>query len=319
MYESFNFCEDEFYLNDLKKRNLTISKLIKESRVDGLEMFVYDKINNVDQFKPFTIGVHLKYWPYWLAFWRNDEARLAEEFKNFDAQVKYYKAKNKTEWVNNIRQNILDALKLNPHYLVWHVSECDEKEIYTFNFKYTDAEVISATIELINEVSDVIPDDVCLLFENLWWPGLRMTNIEQARLMFGDPSKLKHKNVGVMFDLGHFACTNQDLKNQEDIIKYFEITYKKLGKYGKFIKGFHLSKSLSGEYIKGFKKTPPRDLDMKQIFSHISKIDQHQPFTDSVVKRAIELVKPKYIVHELLYDDLDDLKKKVRIQHNSLK
>lgn len=319
LLESFNFCEYKFYIDDLKRKNLSIAELIKELGVDGLEMFVYDKVENVEYFKDFTIGTHLKYWPHWLAFWQDDKIRLAEEFEDIDMQVKYYGAKTKKEWLNNIRKNILDALKLNPKYLVWHVSECNEKEIYTFNFKYTDAQVIKATIDVVNEVSDVIPEDVCVLFENLWWPGLRMTNIEQPKLMFGDSSKLKHKNAGVMLDLGHFASTNHDLKSQEDIVRYFEDTYKSLGKYGQFIKGFHLSKSLSGKYIKTFKKVQPKKLDMKKIFSHISEIDQHRPFTDKLVKRLIELAKPEYVVHELLYDDIEDLKKKVLLQRNSLK
>lgn len=319
MLESFNFCEYKLYLDDLKTKKLSVSELIKEVGVDGLEMFVYDKVENLEGFKAFTIGVHLKYWPYWLAFWKDDKIRLAEEFENFNKQVKYYNAQNKEAWLKNIRINILEALKLNPKYLVWHVSECNEKEIYTFNFKYTDAEVIEATIEVINEVSDVIPEDVCILFENLWWPGLRMTNIEQPKLMFGSNSKLKHKNVGVMLDLGHFASTNHNLKTEEDIVRYFTDTYKALGDYGKFIKGFHLSSSLSGKYIKSLNKIQPKALDMKKIFSHISKIDQHRPFTNKLLKSIIELAKPEYVVHELFYDDIDDLKKKVLLQRNSLK
>lgn len=319
LLESFNFCEYEFYLDDLKKKNSSISKLIKEIGVNGLEMFVYDKVENIEEFKDFTIGAHLKYWPHWLAFWKDDKIRLAEEFEDFNMQIKYYNAKNKEEWLNNIRLNILEALKLNPKYLVWHVSECNEKEIYTFKFKYSDAEVIKSTIDLINEVSDVIPEDVCILFENLWWPGLRMNDVEQVKLMFGSNSKLKHKNVGVMFDLGHFANTNMNLKNEEEIVRYFEKTYKSFGKYGEVIRGFHLSKSLSGEYLKNFKKVQPQKLDMKKVFSHISKIDQHRPFTNNLLKCVIDLVKPEYVVHELFYNDIDDLKKKVLLQRNALK
>lgn len=65
-------------------------------------------------------------------------------------------------------------MAVNPEYLVCHVSNCNLKEIFTFDFFYNDAQVIDASIEVFNAVSECIPDNVIVLFENLWWPGLRL-------------------------------------------------------------------------------------------------------------------------------------------------
>ncbi|MDO7206222.1 hypothetical protein Q5M85_21135 [Paraclostridium bifermentans] len=41
---------------------------------------------------------------------------------------------------------------------------------------YTDKDVIDASIELVNEIFKDLDTEVTILFENLWWPGLRMVD-----------------------------------------------------------------------------------------------------------------------------------------------
>ena len=101
-------------------------------------------------------------------------------------------------------------MAVNPEYLVWHVSNCNLKEIFTFDFFYNDAQVIDASIEVFNAVSECIPDNVIVLFENLWWPGLKMTDPELVRYFI---ENIEYKNKGIMLDTGHLLNTNLDINN----------------------------------------------------------------------------------------------------------
>lgn len=48
------------------------------------------------------------------------------------------------------------------------MSEANVQEIFTYNFYYNDRQVLLATSEVFNEVAKIIPDNVLILFENLW-------------------------------------------------------------------------------------------------------------------------------------------------------
>lgn len=139
------------------------------------------------------------------------------------------------------------ALNLKPQYLVWHVSEANVQEIFTYNFYYNDRQVLLATSEVFNEVAKIIPDNVLILFENLWWPGLRLNSMENVVYFF---EKLKHNNVGIMLDTGHLMNTNINLTSELEASIFIKDIVNNLGSFMSLIKGVHLNCSLSGQYQK---------------------------------------------------------------------
>ena len=104
---------------------------------------------------------------------------------------------------------------------------------------------------VFNRVADEIPEDVLVLFENLWWPGLRLTDPAVVRAFF---EKITHKNVGIMLDTGHLMNTDPSLQSERDGVEYILKIVKALGQDRKLIRGLHLNCSLSGEYVKTFKR-----------------------------------------------------------------
>jgi len=281
--------------------------------LDGVEMFVYQKMGIEDTTG--TIGAHLRYWPSWLGFWQHDQERVKSELPTEKDIKAYYGATSPEQWLDVIRDNIEEALKLRPQYLVWHISEASMEELYTLKFKYSDIQVVKSAAEVFNAVADIIPGNVKVLFENLWWPGLRLTDEQVVKAFFKD---IRRKNVGIMLDIGHLANTNATLSCEDDIVKYTFETIKDLGECAKYIKGIHLSKSLSGKYMNNFIREFPEHSSFAKHYKHITNIDQHIPFTSANLEKLIKTINPDYLVHELFYNDLPAMAKYVQIQQRSL-
>ena len=218
-------------------------------------------------------------------------------------------------WLRNIRDNIKAALVENPEYLVWHVAECTFEEVFTFKFEHSDMDVVTAAAAVFNRVADEVPEDVLVLFENLWWPGLRLIEPGIVDRFF---CGLKKQNVGIMLDTGHLMNTNISLSNELEAVSFICQTVENLGMYKNYIHGMHLSCSLSGSYQKHSCKAVPESCSMTEIMHHVTSIDQHLIFKESGLKSLIECIEPSYLVHELFYDNLAELSVLVQTQQKLL-
>ncbi len=316
MKQVFNYCCIPEYEEEIKKSGKDLNMFINTLDLDGVELNVYRSNPYLQSFESEAIGAHLRFWPAWLDFWRENDERLNKIYKSQKEIDEYYGGTTKAAWLLQIKRNIEAALLENPEYLVMHVSDASDEEIFSFDFAHTDLEVVRAAASVFNRVAHKIPENVTVLFENLWWPGLRLTDQKIVAKFF---QLVKRENVGIMLDTGHLMNTNPDLKTEEEAIDYVCETIRNLGDYAKYIKGIHLSCSLTGAYVKKLSKNPPKNVDIHAKLTHISKIDEHKPFTSSKVNEIIDLVKPKYLVHELAYKDFKDLEKNIKTQLSVLK
>lgn len=288
-----SYCVIAWYERELAIRKKTLVDYLNKYKLDGIEQFIYGMEMPFTDYRKNTVGVHLAFWPSWFKFWRED----GKYSLNNNVQ-------NKDEWLSMIRQNINIALEQKPEYLVWHVAESSLAEAFTFSFEHDDLTVSKAAAEVFNCVASSIPENVCVLFENLWWPGLRLLSKETVRAFF---AQIKKKNVGIMLDTGHLLNTNKQLKNEKQAIEYIDRCLINLGKEIQKIKGVHLNLSLSGKYQDTFPKGIPEKFNAELMTRHIASIDQHRPFTISTIRKIVARIKPDYLVHELNYNDFDEL------------
>ncbi len=321
----FSYCAIDWYEDELKKTGLDLKTYIenfnrqlniKNIKIDGIEQFIYTTkpYPDMKKYADISVGVHLNYWPYWLDFYFGNE-RNKRLFASNEDRLRYFGGANTVEeWLKAIRNNIRIALQNNPEYLVWHVSEANDEEIFTYKFNYDNKTVLKATSEVFNEVVDEIPDDVAVLFENLWWPGLNLTSFAETAYFFSQIDMKKHSNIGIMLDTGHLMNTNPELQTEVQAAEYIYRVAKSLGKYSDLIKGVHLSCSLSGAYQKYFRRVKPDNLTKKRVWQHITTLDKHKAFQTKAANMILECLKPKYIVHELSYDSLADLQGKLAQQ-----
>lgn len=313
----FNYPVIDWYEKELQLMGQSLGEYVASMKLDGIEQLIYDN-NMILKYKELTIGVHLEYWSYWIDFWWNNQQRLDHIFESNEEKKHYYKAQNIYEWIEYIKKNITLALNLKPQYLVWHVSEANVQEIFTYNFYYNDRQVLLATSEVFNEVAKIIPDNVLILFENLWWPGLRLNSMENVVYFF---EKLKHNNVGIMLDTGHLMNTNINLTSELEASIFIKDIVNNLGSFASLIKGVHLNCSLSGQYQKKFIEQQFKfcEFDKHRLWEHIIKIDKHEIFQTKAPSFLIDYIQPQYVVHELAYDNLILLRNKIMAQSRNCK
>ena len=313
----FNYPVIDWYEKELQLMGQSLGEYVASMKLDGIEQLIYDN-NMILRYKELTIGVHLEYWSYWIDFWWNNQQRLDYIFESNEEKKHYYKAQNIYEWIEYIKKNITLALNLKPQYLVWHVSEANVQEIFTYNFYYNDRQVLLATSEVFNEVAKIIPDNVLILFENLWWPGLRLNSMENVVYFF---EKLKHNNVGIMLDTGHLMNTNINLTSELEASIFIKDIVNNLGSFASLIKGVHLNCSLSGQYQKKFIEQQFKfcEFDKHRLWEHIIKIDKHEIFQTKAPSFLIDYIQPQYVVHELAYDNLILLRNKIMAQSRNCK
>lgn len=313
----FNYPVIDWYEKELQLMGQSLGEYVASMKLDGIEQLIYDN-NMILKYKELTIGVHLEYWSYWIDFWWNNQQRLDYIFESNEEKKHYYKAQNIYEWIEYIKKNITLALNLKPQYLVWHVSEANVQEIFTYNFYYNDRQVLLATSEVFNEVAKIIPDNVLILFENLWWPGLRLNSMENVVYFF---EKLKHNNVGIMLDTGHLMNTNINLTSELEASIFIKDIVNNLSSFASLIKGVHLNCSLSGQYQKKFIEQQFKfcEFDKHRLWEHIIKIDKHEIFQTKAPSFLIDYIQPQYVVHELAYDNLILLRNKIMAQSRNCK
>ena len=307
------------YTSDIELINnnpIVLKNFLKQHNLDGLEIMFCDTWN--ERLHPTEVvqGVHLRFWPTWLDFWRGDKKELLKQFGSEDKIIACYGGLSREAWLAIYRANIRAAVRTGAKYLVFHVSHARIPEIFSWQFSATDSEVIEATIELVNELVAEIPPEIALLFENLWWPGL---TLKKPKLVAKLLENVKHPNVGIMLDTGHLMNTNQELTSEAEGVDYILNILKALGDYQHFVRGVHLHKSLSGEYVKQSWRRKIEQPDMTEIMNHVLKIDQHQPFATSNVQRLIDYIKPDFLVHEFMYSSMEELSQKIKVQQAALK
>lgn len=297
-----------------------ITNLLEKHNMDGVELL--NSLMWDENIIPSSIvrGVHLKYYPTWLDFWNNKESELLRQFGSHEEIKNYYGAATRQCIIDNYRKEIQQADKIGAEYVVFHVAHVQVEHAYTYDFTYTDVEIIDATSELINEVFKGLNTNIKLLFENLWLPGLTFLNKDMLLRLL---KKVNYSNKGFMLDTAHLMNTNFALTNEKEGIQYILDTVTNLGELKKFIKGIHLNCSVSGEYVKEQIqanrkcKLPFNEMNENVLF-HIMKIDMHKPFSDTHVKRIIDFIDPEYVIYEFITRSLEELEEYITIQNKAL-
>jgi hypothetical protein len=277
-------------VNEFKKFKQRLKKL----NINGIETIVGD-------YCPFDIfynlpikGLHIIYFPTWINQMSSEE--LIECFKTqFEI-----------------------AKKLNVYYMVFHVSHVSGEEVFTFQYKYTDQEVLEKTLELVNIVFQ--GEGPYLLFENLPWPGLNFKDYHLTKNFF---ERVQYKKKGFILDLSHMICLNSNLKNFEQASEYILNQIQNLNELKNYIFGVHINGSISYEYLNqdfSFLLQTWKNSTFEEKYyietNHIQLIDTHSIFASNKLKNILDSLPLKFKIFELKSSSLEDLLDKVEIQLN---
>ena len=249
-----------------------------------------------------VVGVHLRYFDSWLDFWNGKLEMLSKEYGSFEKVKEIFGGLDRSCILKRFREDLERARKLKARYVVFHVSDVSARELFTYQCRHTDEEVIDAAAELINLLLDGENYTFDFLMENLWWPGLTMTRPEMTKRLL---SQVHYQKKGIMLDTGHLMHMNLELKTQEEAVDYILEKVAEHGNLASYIKGMHLNQSITGAYVKTLitkKDAMPSDYEAcsKACYEHVFQIDQHLPFTTPKVQKLVETIKPEYLTHELM-------------------
>lgn len=204
--------------------------------------------------------------------------------------------------LEHYREDLAYAREMDAAYVVFHITQVSNEEGLTYRMLHSDAEVIDAAADFINELLDGQDFDRDFLMENLWWPGLTLKDPGLAGRLL---ERVRYPGKGLMLDTGHFLHTNLELTTQAEAVAYLMEMLDAHAPCLPYIKGIHLQQSLTGAYVKEYLKHPqtpesdPQRL-FGQIYEHIFQIDRHQPFTDPGVRQVVARIDPDYLTYEYI-------------------
>ncbi|MCQ2437612.1 MAG: sugar phosphate isomerase/epimerase, partial [Clostridia bacterium] len=184
---------------------------------DGVElMFLGEDAKGIVP-KEKVVGYHMVC-PYcWLDFFRGDRTALLREFDDDETVRRVFGGLTPDVLADHYRRELERAKTYGAEYIVFHVSNAGMAETLSGRYRHSDREVIDGSCELLNLIFPADGDHPQLMLENLWEPGLRMTDPEMtARLLEG----VKTPNKGIMLDTGHLMHTEPALKNQREAVAY---------------------------------------------------------------------------------------------------
>ena len=213
--------------------------------------------------------------------------------------------------VDNIRTSIEKASVLKPAYGVIHAGSANIDELFSETYSDSDKEVLSAFAELMNEAVSSFPKGeppFKLMFENQWWPGLRMLDGKDYRIL---KDKIEFENWGLCLDTGHLLVTTQRSKDElQSIDLLTEIFEGYPQDMLDDIGTIHLHVNSSADYIKNY--DAPEDFPKMSIgerlragYGFVGGMDQHRPFSVKEVRRITDILKPDYVTHEMGASETD--------------
>ena len=249
------------------------------------------------------VGVHLCFFPYWYDFYTGDTAACVRELGSREAVSALYGGETPDALLSAYRRDIEQAKSEGAEYVVFHVSDCSDEELFTLRYRHTSREVAEASADLLNKLFPEPDGDLILLMENLWHPGLTLTERSVTRLLL---DRVRYQNKGFMLDTGHLMHTDLSLRTQEEALAYIRRCIKEQGEeVRRAVRGIHLHQSLTGEYMARVSARPPilsadPDQRMEQVYSHAFACDLHRPFTSPGVREFIHWIDPEYLTFEFI-------------------
>ena len=283
---------------------------------DGIELTCFeDDVRGVVPAERVT-GLHMSCLPYWLDFWRGDRKACIHELDNIETVRAVFGGETPDALRLRYQKDLEHARQYGAEYLVFHVCDGSVEETFTGRARHTDAEVIDAAAEFLNELFGDVQDGPWLLLENLWYAGHRFTDPEMTAKLL---ERVKYPRTGLMLDTGHLLHTNPDLRTQEEGVCYI---YEMLDRHGdlcRYIRGVHLNQSLTGARMTNMQANPPKLAKTyrercERLFYYVFSIDLHQPFTCPGVKELIERISPMYLTYELISNDLAEHRRLLKEQ-----
>jgi len=291
-----------------------VAAAVRENGFHGIELMRWHDPLPVPGVR--AVGRHMPYWPTCLDFLRGDERALLRQFDSMDNARQYYGAASREDFVRQRRAELEEAAAMGAEYAVFHVSHVELEHCYTQRFTYSDAEIVQAFADLINEVTDGLEGGVTLLFENHWFPGLKLTDKAAAGALMTD---ISYPRKGFVLDISHMMLA-EGAESEPDAADAILKNLEHLGDLAKSIRAVHLNSTAGAQPLDmRYSAAAPYETRVAEAFRYVGSMDPHRPFLHDGIRRVIGAVNPEYLVYELSFDSVQQLSEIVRKQDEAVK
>ena len=290
-----------------------MEKYQKKYNFDGFEIIKFDLEKDSSKLKDKIVGYHMRFFPMWMDIYLEKYDMIKETFPDKMDRFYWCGGDTKEEVIAYYKKDLQRAKELGAEYVVFHACYVDDDGSLTYQFPYTDEEILESVASLMNDLFRDEDFQFTLLLENLWWAGLKLNSKSEMEILL---EKIEYKNTGFILDTSHMLNTNLTLKNLDEGIDYIIENIDKMEELKKHIYGVHLSWSLSGEYVskmieKHRKSQEERERAKKKIYEYVGQIDYHYPFEDNRIMKVLNKLSLKWLVYEFLYYNDEELEEKV--------
>ena len=107
----------------------------------------------------------------WVDFWNGDWSVIKEKYGSLERAAAVYGGLEREALIHRYQEDMERARCMEAEYVVFHVSDISMEECFTYHFSHTNDQVITAALELVNELLDGKDWPFAFLVENQWWPG----------------------------------------------------------------------------------------------------------------------------------------------------
>lgn len=193
-------------------------------------------------------GLHLRFFVILAPIWRGDSKRLLEIFGDWETVAAFYGGCD-ADWITMVYTRQLDlAHRLGCQYVVFHPVHCELEYVYSWRFPWRMTDTLDLCAEVLNAATQKSRFNGLLLFENLWWPGsFRLDSPQEYDYLL---SRVDYPHCGIALDTGHLLNKNPDLADEGEAADYMLDCLDRLGETAAHIRTLHLTKNLSGDYIR---------------------------------------------------------------------
>ena len=298
-------------------------KFLEHWDFDGFELYPVSKYPFYCIPQQLISGIHLRFFIILAPIWRGDKQRLLKIFGDWRTVEHFYGGRN-AEWIATFYAGQLDLVEwLGCSYVVFHPVHCELEYIYSWKFPWKINDTLDLCAEVLNAATRQSSFTGKICFENLWWPGsFRLDSAAEFDYLL---SRVEHPNCGIVLDIGHLLNTNPKLRDEREATSYVLAHLDHLGEIIRHIHVVHLSKSLSGNYIRKtrsisqpFAKNQTFWECLDQARHHVGCIDRHEPFATPLIGTVLERLDPAHVVFEFTWSDKAQWEGKIAVQKKAL-
>ena len=317
MLKLLSISDDDWSLKKFGDRAETVRSFLEKNDFHGLELMHWQAEGTGEVPMDKVVGRHMLFWPNWLDFWRSDRQELLKEFGCEQNWVEYYNTATIEGFISGLHKELIDAAGMGVRYVVFHVSNVRMEHCYTGRYSYSNREIVDAFAEMMNEALCGINGNFTMLFENHWFPGLKLIDGEVAMRLL---DSVHWPDKGFVLDISHLMNTNPEIKSEPQAVQYILKTLDGLGEAKENIKAIHMNSSVPRALMQNQKYDPKQDYMTRlgAAMKYVGRMDPHRPFAHPDIRRVIDIVSPEYLVYELQSETLEELQKAAGIQNKSI-